>query len=457
MKSDEPITPKASQRVIDGEVVEENQADVKNEKAEKTDKATKSNTAKQSKSSSQWLPQTFMQKMVLVLLLGVLGLGGYWVWQTSQQDWQIEHINQLQLQQKNLKASTQTLQDRLDKQAQQLAELRSASQTPAFSQADLDQIKTDMTQVEAQLKEQVAGLSESLSSLSERIVKSSEDAIKQVIPSDQQQQEVQQTVDAMTSKFNQELSGIKQQLGELFDFKSEQTVETETDKSAEQPTATPVLVLTEAQLRQWTVQINTQWLLGADASQIRQQLNALEQAAASSDWQQKHVLLRQIGEDMAQLNQAQSQNSQAQQVKKTLEQLTHEIGALTKMAEPIKPALKQPDASESPAQPASAWQQLLQKIQALFSIQKRTSEQQLSQVQQLIERDVLIQRALLQVERMGWALEMGSKTQLKSAKQGLGKLMAQYFDQNKVIPELLAQIDENSLSTRQPLKIAGAS
>lgn len=454
MKSDEPITPKASQRVIDGEVVEENQADAKNEKS---DKATKSNTAKQSKSSSQWLPQTFMQKMVLVLLLGVLGLGGYWVWQTSQQDWQIEHINQLQLQQKNLKASTQTLQDRLDKQAQQLAELRSASQTPAFSQADLDQIKTDMTQVEAQLKEQVAGLSESLSSLSERIVKSSEEAIKQVIPSDQQQQEVQQTVDAMTTKFNQELSGIKQQLGELFDFKAEQTVETETDKSVEQPTATPVLVLTEVQLRQWTVQINTQWLLGADASQIRQQLKALEQAAASSDWAQKHVLLRQIGEDMAQLNQAQSQSSQAQQAKKTLEQLTHEIGALTKMTKTIKPAPKQPDASDSSAQPASAWQQLLQKIQALFSIQKRTSEQQLSQVQQLIERDVLIQRALLQVDRMGWALEMGSKTQLKSAKQGLAKLMAQYFDQNKVIPELLAQIDENSLSTRQPLKIAGAS
>ncbi|PLA75276.1 hypothetical protein CYQ88_01535 [Hydrogenovibrio sp. SC-1] len=446
MKSDEPITPKASQRVIDGEVVDDGQPDTK---------ASASTKASKLKTSSQWLPKTFMQKLVAVSLLALLGLGSYWVWQTSQQDWQIEHINQLQIQQQNLKNTTKALQEQLDKQAQQLAQLSSSEQTPAFSQADLDQIKSDIVLVETQLKERVSQMSESLSSLSERFLKSSEDTVKAVLPSEQQQQDVQQTVDALASKFNQEVSGLKQQLGELLDFKAAQSTEQTVDATKAEPKSQTSPALSELQRQQWIVQINTQWILGADAASIAQQLNALEQAAALSDWSQKNTLLRLIGEDMAQLKRIQTQDAKVVQAKQIIDQLSRQIQALAR-SETSQPAIKASESTETPAQQITAWQQLLQKIQALFSIQKRDSQQQLSEVQQLIQRDVLIQRALLHLDRIDWALEMGSKTQLMTAKQALSAFMTQYFPQNKSITDLLAQIESDSLSTRQPLQITGA-
>ncbi len=445
MKSDEPITPKASQRVIDGEVVDDDQPETK---------ASKSAADLKPKKSSQWLPKTFMQKMVAVLLLALLGLGSYWVWLTNQQDWQIEHINQLQRQQNQLKSITQTLEERLDQQGQQLTQLRSSAQTPAFSQADLDQIKNDMALVETQLEEQVSQLSESLSNLSERFLKSSDNAIKAVTPNEQQQQDVQQAVDTLASQFNQEVSGMKQKLSELLDFKAAQSVEPKTDVASAEPESQTSPALSDHQRQQWISQINTQWILGADVASIAQQLNALEQAAILSDWPQKNTLLRQIGEDMAQLNQVQTQNAKVTQAKQAIDQLSREIQALAK-SDASQPAAKSSESTEPAAPQMTAWQQLLQKIQALFSIQKRDSQQQLSDVQQLIQRDVLIQRALLHLDRIDWALEMGSKSQLLEAKQALSAFMAQYFPKNTTISDLLAQIEPDSLSTRQPLKIAG--
>lgn len=445
MKSDEPITPKASQRVIDGEVVDDDQPEAK---------ASKSAADLKPKKSSQWLPKTFMQKMVAVLLLALLGLGSYWVWLTNQQDWQIEHINQLQRQQNQLKSITQTLEERLDQQGQQLTQLRSSAQTPAFSQADLDQIKNDMALVETQLEEQVSQLSESLSNLSERFLKSSDNAIKAVMPNEQQQQDVQQAVDTLASQFNQEVSGMKQKLSELLDFKAAQSVEPTVDATPDEPKSQTRPALSDHQRQQWISQINTQWILGADVASIEQQLNALEQAAILSDWPQKNTLLRQIGEDMAQLNQVQTQDAKVTQAKQAIDQLSREIQALAK-SDASQPAAKSSESTEPAAPQMTAWQQLLQKIQALFSIQKRDSQQQLSDVQQLIQRDVLIQRALLHLDRIDWALEMGSKSQLLEAKQALSAFMAQYFPKNTTITDLLAQIEPDSLSTRQPLKIAG--
>lgn len=447
MKSDEPITPKASQRVIDGEVVDDDQPETK---------ASKSAADLKPKKSSQWLPKTFMQKMVAVLLLALLGLGSYWVWLTNQQDWQIEHINQLQRQQNQLKSITQTLEERLDQQGQQLTQLRSSAQTPAFSQADLDQIKNDMALVETQLEEQVSQLSESLSNLSERFLKSSDNAIKAVMPNEQQQQDVQQAVDTLASQFNQEVSGMKQKLSELLDFKAAQSVEPTVDATQDEPKSQTRPALSDHQRQQWIAQINTQWILGADVASIVQQLNALEQAAVLSDWPQKNTLLRQIGEDKAQLNQVQTQDAKVTQAKQAIDQLSREIQALAK-SDASQPAPKSSESTEPAAPQMTAWQQLLQKIQALFSIQKRDSEQQLSDVQQLIQRDVLIQRALLQLDRVDWALEMGSKSQLLEAKQALSAFIKQYFPQNTTINDLLAQIEPDSLSPRQPLKIAGAA
>lgn len=129
MKPDEPITPKASQRVIEGDVVEDPKRDAK------ASASPKSSTPKK---SSQWLPQTFMQKMVMVFLLAMLGLGSFWVWQSNQQDWQIERINQLQQHQKALKEVSESLQKRLQEQAKQIEQLSVPAQKPVFSQADLD-------------------------------------------------------------------------------------------------------------------------------------------------------------------------------------------------------------------------------------------------------------------------------------------------------------------------------
>lgn len=448
MKSDEPITPKAEQRVIDGEVVNDVQADAK---------SSSPSSASSAKKNSQWLPRTFIQKMVLVLLLVLLGLGSFWVWQSNQQDWQIEHINQLQSQQKALKANIQTLQNRLDAQAKQLAQLDSTARTPAFSQADLDQIQDDITTLKEQAKSEIAQLSESLSSLSERFKQSSAAAVASMMPSEQQQQKTQQMLET-----------LKAQVSELFEFKSEQQTDLDPDSTTD-PTQNPVQqnqvvapspVLTDQQRQQWVAQINTSWMLGSDLSSTQQQLKALEQAAALSDWPEKNKILRQIGEDWAQLNQQQDAVSKRTQAKQAIEKLKAEIQNRARVETHLQPrpstqAAQTGEAAMDDAPPLSAWQQLLTKIQALFSIQKRDSAEDLSQVQQLIHRDVLLQRALLHIERMDWALELGSISQLSDAKQSLSAFMSKSFAQDQTLDDLLAQIDPASLTARQPLKIAG--
>lgn len=438
MKSDEPITPKASQRIIDGEVVNDVQADAK---------SSSPSSASSAKKNSQWLPRTFIQKMVLVLLLVLLGLGSFWVWQSNQQDWQIEHINQLQSQQKALKANIQTLQNRLDAQAKQLAQLDSTARTPAFSQADLDQIQDDINTLKEQAKSEIAQLSESLSSLSERFKQSSAAAVTSMMPSEQQQQKTQKMLET-----------LKAQVSELFEFKTEQQTDLEPVQQNEVVASAPVL--TDQQRQQWVAQINTSWMLGSDLSSTQQQLKALEQAAALSDWPEKNKVLRQIGEDWAQLNQQQDAVSKRTQAKQAIEKLKAEIQNRARVETHLQPrpstqAAQTGEAAMDDAPPLSAWQQLVTKIQALFSIQKRDSAEDLSQVQQLIHRDVLLQRALLHIERMDWALELGSISQLSDAKQSLSAFISKSFAQDQTLDDLLAQIDPASLTARQPLKIAG--
>jgi len=440
MKPDEPITPKASQRVIEGDVVEDPKRDAK------ASASPKSSTPKK---SSQWLPQTFMQKMVMVFLLAMLGLGSFWVWQSNQQDWQIERINQLQQHQKALKEVSESLQKRLQEQAKRIEQLSVPAQKPVFSQADLDHMNAEMQAFKNQVTSRVDQLSESLSSLSEKLMISSEATPTSVMPSDEQQQKAQQLVETATTKLKQELSEMRSKVTELFDFQTSQPVQV-----TQAPN--PIPALNDKQRQQWIAQINTQWILGAEVDAIKRQLKALEQAVVISEWPEKNMLIRQIGEDLAQLNQPQTNRVKWTQAKQAVKKLTAEIQALS-TSDAAVPAVQRRETMQDNEPSMTTWQQLLHKIQALFRIQKRDSADDLSQVQQLIQRDVFIQRALLHLERINWALEMKAKPQLRAAKQDLSAFMDQYFPENQIIQDLLTQIDSESLSSRQALHIAGES
>jgi len=313
MKPDEPITPKASQRVIEGDVVEDPKRDAK------ASASPKSSTPKK---SSQWLPQTFMQKMVMVFLLAMLGLGSFWLWQSNQQDWQIERINQLQQHQKALKEVSESLQKRLQEQAKRIEQLSVPAQKPVFSQADLDHMNAEMQAFKNQVTSRVDQLSESLSSLSEKLMISSEATPTSVMPSDEQQQKAQQLVETATTKLKQELSEMRSKVTELFDFQTSQPVQV-----TQAPN--PIPALNDKQRQQWIAQINTQWILGAEVDAIKRQLKALEQAVVISEWPEKNMLIRQIGEDLAQLNQTQTNRVKWTQAKQAVKKLTAEIQALS--------------------------------------------------------------------------------------------------------------------------------
>lgn len=450
MKSDEPITPKASQRVIDGEVVDDASYQSDPSRAAQ-DKRHLTKTA------SKWWPQTFMQKLMLLLVLTLMGLGSFWVWQSNQQDWQIEHINQLQSQLKTLKNLSDEHQQKLQQHAQKIAQLSSSEQKPVVSQADLDQLNQELTALKEQLKSQISEFSTGLTRVSEQVMQSSKKGLSAVTPSDEQQAKVQQIAQDLETKFKQELSQMQSKVAELFDFKSAQQSVNETvdqvvnqSKEGDAPA-----VLSDSQRQQWITQINTQWLLGAEPDPIQQQLKALEQAAAISDWPQKNSLLRQIGADLAQLNQVQINAEKKAQAKQAIQKMVSEIHALSSLPSSHIPQPALPESEKAPSE--SAWQHLLSKTQALFTIQKRDSVEDLSQVQSLMKRDVLIQRALLLVDRIDWALAMGSQSQLIASKQALASFMEQYFPQNQTISGLLAQIEPDSLTSRQALQIAEES
>lgn len=455
--SEEPITPKADQRVLDGEVVKGGHA--KSEHKNRKGSSDDDKPLKVKRDWSGWWPQTFMQKMALLLVLLLVGIITYLAMKTNQQDWQVEKINQLQSDVGQLKTETKTLKSSQNELKEALtAKLASPENQPVLSQADVDAVKSELETFKTNVQNKLAEVTQQLKGMSQQAGEASQKLGEAVKPSP----ELQAKAKALGDEVNNQLQQMGQQLSELFDFKQEQQERNEwqkqQDSKLESATegAVSVEALSAKQIHQWALEINTQWLLTGNAVQTRQHLLALEKAVGASAMEGKNDFIRRIGQDLAGIDT--QPNSSATDVTPVLETLRNQIQNLPPAKKVSHETL--PEASSQTTEPSetttdSSWQKLQSKFEALFSVRKRDSAEQLTQVESLMLHDVLIQRGLLLVDRLQWALDSESKPLLDKAQQSLNDFMAAHFpEQAEAVKATLAPLQQVTFSPRQPLDIA---
>ena len=346
-------------------------------------------------------------------------------------DWQIEHINSLQTEVSQLHQDNRALEERLNSQSelldQRIQELVSANLTQPENQsvitkADLNTLQelsqTQITQLQTNLETLSTDVSGQVEAALSRISELKSSAETTMKPSEDQLAALSQ----LEEKLQGQLAGIGGKLTELFDFKSSQQA------LPKQLSATaPKLTLPQIQL--WAAEINTQWLLKGEAEMATQQLLALEQAIILSKLAESNQLSRLLGQDLAYLEQ-QRISPQATSELNTLA-LKEAINAL----EVSKVVTNQTVSSEK-AETAvisasekldsqSAFDQLKDKLSNMISFKKREDASQ-TQVESLLMKDVVIQRALLLVDRIDWALQSQSASQLYA---GVNDLQA-FIDRN---------------------------
>lgn len=478
---DEPITPKADQRVLDGEVVKDGRSQ---SRARKSGSPSGSGAEKPLKAKRDWFgwwPQTFTQKVLLLSLLVLIGIVVYLVQAANRQDWQIEKINQLQSQIGQLKAETHALKaEQAEMQASVTQQLDSPDRQPVISQGDLDAVQSEMESLKAKMQAKVSELSDQLKQVTQQAGVAAQQFGQAVQPTPEEKAQLQAQGEALGQELKNQLQQMGQQLSDLFHFKEAQQAHNAQQKTLDIELESRLKAATESaiqggkplsaqQIQQWTLEINTQWMLTGNVTQTEQQLRALEKAVNASEVANKTDLIRRIGQDMVRIHSAPNatpQNSQA-----WVKTIRAAIQALPEpMAEKphsTSPPSRAPDASAndsvngtSGSDPAetlstdSAWQKLLNQMGDVFSVHKRESSQQLTQVESLIMHDVLVQRGLLLVDRIEWALNTQSKPLLDESLQSLEDFMAANFPtQLAAIQSPLQSLHQVRFASRQELDI----
>lgn len=469
--SNDPITPKASQRVFDGEVLKgARQKDSSANAKSSFDKTANAKPMEAKKDWSAWLPTTFMQKIVLAMTVVFILLIVYTVQQANNNDWQVERINQLQQELVNLKAQAQALETEQQQQKEQVAQaLQAPENQPAISQADVDAVKQQMDDFKSSVETTLNDYAEKAKTWGEQAQAQTEKAVDALEPSEADKQALKEKSQALQAEIETQLQQMGRQLSELFNFKQEQQQRNELmqqkdselamqQEMQQEQQATNPTPLTSLQVQQWMVEINTQWMLTGNVAQTKQQLMALEQAIGVSDLPKKMSLVRRIGED---LNQLDSQTK--------IEQGNYS-DSVTKLRTFIQ-ALPQPEANPSvpretntaSTQPQadteamSGWDKLVAKFSELFTVRKRESTQELTQVETLMMHDVLVQRGLLLADRVQWALDSQSAEMLSSTLDQLNEFAVRYFPaQAEQMVEQLAPLRKVQFEVRKPLNIIQA-
>ena len=426
--SQDPITPKASQRVFDGEVLKgARQTDTSANAKSSFDKTANAKPMEAKKDWSAWLPTTFMQKIALTMTVVFIALIAYTVQQANNNDWQVERINQLQQELVNLKAQTNALETEQQQQKEQVAQaLQAPENQPAISQADVDAVKQQMEDFKSSVETTLNDYAEKAKTWGEQAQAQTEKAVDALEPSEADKQALKEKSQALQAEVENQLQQMGRQLSDLFNFKKEQQERNELmqqkdselamqQEMQQEQQATNPTPLTSLQVQQWMVEINTQWMLTGNVAQTKQQLMALEQAIGVSDLPEKMTLVRRIGEDLNQLDSL--VNS---------EQVNHSA-SVDKLRAFIQD-LPQPEANRSvpretktesvepqtTTEALSGWDKLVVKFSELFTVRKRESTQELTQVETLMMHDVLVQRGLLLADRVQWALDSQSAEMLSS-------------------------------------------
>lgn len=455
----EPVTPKADRRVLDGEVVDE-QASAE-QKNGSSDRGRKGKTSKPVSKGSLWA-RPWVRKGALwsgSLLVIVATLYAT----RPDTDWQVDHINRLQTQVAQLHQTNQQLLEKLEQQKQALEQqidhkidqalaerLKQPENQPLVTKEDLDQLKkraqARADQLNQQLEARLQSIQESLEArwktLSEKLAESGQ----RLQPSEEEWASLKE----LETRFQGELGRIGQELESLLNFKEELGADA---PQTERQTDDSPAGLNRLQIQQWMVEINADWLIKGQAEQTKQQLLALEQALGLSDVPNKTELARRIGQDLNQVERYAKARSQAgQQVQKRITQLRSLVAQL-----PVRPASgtsAEPAEPTPGTEPLSTLDRFLDRLSGLVSIQKRGSEQDLTQVESLLMHDVLIQRATLLVDRIDWALTVGSEADAQAAVASLRTFIAKQFpSQQAAFAEVLDPIKRLSSSSRQPLSI----
>jgi myosin heavy subunit len=465
--SHDPITPKAEQRVLEGEVSESS----KNE----ADRHQNENTSKSPASDKTPRKHGWLKWVALILLVIVVALG-YDSWQqTQQQNRQIERINQLQSQVQQLQNDTQSLkanqsqvqselEQALNAQQQKLEQiLENPAHQPAVSKGDLEALEQEVQQLRDRLKDRLTQAETTVTDAAEQARQQAQEKVDQFLKSLEGQlqpgSELDQAAKQAETQVREQLKQMQDRLSELFSFKAEQEASQEAENgNGTEPSVSDKKGLTPLQMQQWLVDINTQWLITGNVAQTRSQLLAVEQALAISELPNKTVLIRTLGQDLARLEDVQDQGTD--QWEPVFQQLTDWVQTAAQNRAPDVSSSDQTSGSQSqaPASEAAAesdWSsQILQGFSQLFEVRKREGDQDLTEVDKLVKADVIQQRGLLLIERMRWAVQTQSEpllTQALTQMQNYGRTY--YPNQADSLEPLLTPLKAVQFQPRQPLNI----
>lgn len=434
----EPITPKASHRVID---VEANSA--------KDNHAHQASDKKHTQSTEPFQPKTsffarvrarttpFFQKLGWVFLISVVALLGYLSWANNQNDWQIEHINTLQTQVGQLKIDLKSLKK------QQIVLTETVEQKKGLTQEAQTQIES-IALFESKLgtlQKQVSELQSK--SLSAPATTQNEKSTSEAVSTDMKNSEMTQ--------LSLDVQDMKRQLvklnnGQVHLIKENTSLKTQL---AEQPVAT----LSANQIQHWAMQINTDWMLTGDEHKTLNALAVLKKAVEQSDLTEKTTLLTQIALDQ------QALQSQSNTSTDSAQQAVKKLRSWVKNWQPkqqVNSAFSVSHETNTQASDQTIWQKLEQKLLSLFSVRKRDDGDVLTQVEKIAQQDLIKQRFSLLLDRLQWAIVSHSQQQLQSSRNALSQFVNNQLNENKVeVDSLLRPVTDLNFSDRQSLKVIG--
>lgn len=437
--TEEPITPKTSHRVIDSEALNSDRAKAKSseQQAYKNRSSKQNGKPLEAKAESKTPLLTHLKRaMIAIIAVTVIAIG-YWLYGGQEGNWEIEKINELQTKVAQLKVEVEQLkatQNDFAKKVQQspAAELSEADQTRL---ALVDQLQSNVEALQTQLNDLIASANEPQSSV---------DKIPSVPamapqPVDNENLPALENVQSELSNLQQKVDGLSTQIA------SQQALVEEVDPLQE--------ILSEIQIQQWILQINTQWILSGNIGITQKNLLALEQAIGMSTLQQKNRLLRLIGEDMNALQQQSEQPKPSAAIGILHDWIISMPLVAMKPIEVSHETIQESAPQEAPT-PQNLWDRIQQKLAGLFTVRKRDADSQLTHAERLVQQDVLKERALLLLDRIDWAMTIESPQLLQNSRQDFEKFMLQTFPEKRAeFNELYAPVQQFQLTAKHALKI----
>lgn len=427
--------PQGEPTVVDGEVLEESI----------DEKIARGRAYSQSKSSTGKAQRT---RQGASLSSRLIQYRGYLLWSLlfavtiltllltrPDNDWQIQHINDLQANVAQLKQTQHAIEKRIAQQEETLdkrmkAEIKSTQSTPdntAFiSQAELDRIQQQLQRRMVELQSSLTAIKENFSEQLISAVSGLDERLKSTEPLSAPSESPSNALQQLEEKFQTRLSDMTNQLAELVQFKTTQQMAADTTK----PSLKAEDVLSPGQIQQWVVEINTQWMVNARAASTMKQLQALEQAVELSQLPDATTMGRLIGQDLVYLQQFKLTTTanalpNTDAIKQAMHALTLQ-NAATGAASPSKLPMNAVSSGE-PINYDTALGQLGARFSEMFTLKKRQQSDETTRVDDLLQQDVLLQRGLLLIDRIDWAMQTRASEPLLIAVADVQQFIERHF------------------------------